>query len=282
MVIKTYSGYKGVIGILTSTHQSVQQVLRCMESCKGYPIWVHDNSNDSNHIQIMEKAVRNRCHYFSSSISNNTPGKGKNTLMKQFAMDTNLRFFDYCYLIDSDDEWGDTLPELFKKHYTGDILLLSGQKNLWHGKSLKTHAEMVNEVINHVGEEYTVPDVSMKTIMEMNEMLSKFYKHPNGEQGTVNRLIGFNKTAHHRLQFHEDIRMGEDLLFMVDAVMAEKRGELKLNYLHDENLHVYNMNEQGVYIYNMSRPKEKWLSLFRSHLPKSLPRNIHKYKVEWI
>ena len=238
MVIKTYSGHKGVIGILTSTHQSVQQVLRCMESCKGYPIWVHDNSNDSNHIQIMEKAVRNRCHYFSSSISNNTPGKGKNTLMKQFAMDTNLRFFDYCYLIDSDDEWGDTLPELFKKHYTGDILLLSGQKNLWHGKSLKTHAEMVNEVINHVGEEYTVPDVSMKTIMEMNEMLSKFYKHPNGEQGTVNRLIGFNKTAHHKLQFHEDIRMGEDLLFMVDAVMAEKRGELKLNYLHDENLFV--------------------------------------------
>ena len=96
---------------------------------------------------------------------------------------------------------------------------------------------MVNEVINHVGEEYTVPDVSMKTIMEMNEMLSKFYKHPNGEQGTVNRLIGFNKTAHHKLQFHEDIRMGEDLLFMVDAVMAEKRGELKLNYLHDENLY---------------------------------------------
>ena len=56
--IKTYSGYKGVIGILTSTHQTVHQVLRCMESCKGYPIWVHDNSNDWNHIQRIEKAVK--------------------------------------------------------------------------------------------------------------------------------------------------------------------------------------------------------------------------------
>ena len=42
--IKTYSGYRGVIGILTSTHQTKEQVLRCMESCQGYPIWVHDNT----------------------------------------------------------------------------------------------------------------------------------------------------------------------------------------------------------------------------------------------
>ena len=281
--IKTYSGYRGVIGILTSTHQTKEQVLRCMESCQGYPIWVHDNTNDTAHAERISKAVEGKCHYFSTSFSNGTPGYGKNMLMNHFGMDTNLRFFDYCFQIDSDDVWGTSMPELFKKQYTADFLMSSGDKIEWNGEVITAGKfDLTKKIIDHLGEDFKKVDLGTKELLDMQDMLSKFYKHPEDKFGTLNKVIGFHKGSYHKLKFVDDIRMGEDLIFMVDAIMANKRKELNLQYIHDDDLYTYKINDKGMYMYNMTRPKSKWLAIFRSHLPKKVPNNIHKHKVEWI
>ena len=188
--IKTYSGYRGVIGILTSTHQTKEQVLRCMESCQGYPIWVHDNTNDTAHAERISKAVEGKCHYFSTSFSNGTPGYGKNMLMKHFGMDTNLRFFDYCFQIDSDDVWGTSMPELFKKQYTADFLMSSGDKIEWNGEVITAGKfDLTKKIIDHLGEDFKKVDLGTKELLDMQDMLSKFYKHPEDKFGTLNKVI---------------------------------------------------------------------------------------------
>ena len=70
-----------------------------MDSCQGYPIWVHANTNNNNWTDRMEIACKEKgCHYFSRSMSNGTPGRGKNLLMHHFTVDSNLKYFDYFYL----------------------------------------------------------------------------------------------------------------------------------------------------------------------------------------
>jgi hypothetical protein len=276
-----YSGHRAVIGILTSTHQTKFDVLRCMESCQGYPIWVHDNSNDNFHIDLMKNAVKDKCHYFSSSVSNGMPGLGKNRMMQHFGMDTNLRFFDYCFMIDGDDVWGDTMPKLFKKQFTGDFLFTSGGKMEWQGETLKADGTVLaQKIMGELEEEFKRPDTWIATMLEMEEMVNKFYQHPKNEKGTLNRLIGFHKGSYHKLKFKEDLKVGEDIIFMMDAYMMNKRKELKLQYIHDDELYRYMPNERGLYMYSFTRPKEKWIETFKSYLPPTAPRK--KIKVDWV
>jgi hypothetical protein len=198
-------------------------------------------------------------------------------------MDSNLRFFDYCFQIDSDDVWADTMPELFKRNYTADFLMLSGDTIEWQGEMITTGKyDLTRKIIDYLGDDYKKPDSPTKEMIDLQEMLSQFYRHPDNNFGTLNKVIGFHKGSYHKLKFKEDVRMGEDLLFMVDAIMMNKRKELNLQYLHDENLYVYKIQPTGMYMYNMTRPKTKYLATLRSHLPKRVPNNIHKHKVEWI
>ena len=256
-----------------------------MKSCQGYPIWVHANTNDTNWADRMKIACEETgCHYFSSTRSNGNPGFGKNLMMKHFGMDTNLRFFSYCFLIDGDDAWGSTLPELFKRKYDGDFLFSSGGKYKWKDEIYEKVelAQLSEQIRKDMGDKYDKPTSYISEWLDLRELLQNFYQHPNNEHGTLNRLIGFHKGSISKLQFKEDIRIAEDLIFHIEALMADKRKEFKIQYLHDDELYLYQPNERGIHYYSFSRPKENWLAKVRAYLPKAYPKSLNNYKVDWI
>ena len=292
-IFMSYSGYTGIVGILISDNHTKSDILKCMDSCQGYPIWVHANTNNQNWADRMQIACKEKgCHYFSRSLSNGMPGRGKNMLMHNFCIDTNLKPFQYCFNIDGDDEWGETFPQLFKRNYDGEFLFLSGGKMQWNDTDKiydKYEPNQLGQIIrDDVGEKNSFP-VILQEFEKMRNILESFYQSPNGQEGVLNRLIGFSKQGHISLQFKEDIKMGEDMVFHIESLMANKQGKLKTQYLYDNDLYLYKPNERGIFYYQMSlflgkkvKPIENWLSKYMNYLPKSYPKSLKKYKVDWI
>ena len=185
-------------------------------------------------------------HYFSQSISNGTPGKGKNMLMQQFTVDSNLKYFQYCYNIDGDDAWGSTMPELFKRKYDGDFLFLSGGKYMWKDTTYdKLDLKQLSEqIMQDLGDKYEGLPAFVTEWENLKVEFAKYHQHPNNEHGTLNRLIGFSKSAIHNLEFKEDIEIAEDIIFHIEALWANKKGNLKIQYLYDDNLSTTNISQK--------------------------------------
>ena len=168
-------------------------------------------------------------HYFSQSISNGTPGKGKNMLMSHFTLDSNLKYFTYCYNIDGDDAWGSTMPELFKRKYDGDFLFSSGGKYQWKDETYDKLdlAKLSEQIRDDLGDKYEGTKY-ISQWLDLRVEFAKYFQHPNNEHGTLNRLIGFSKSASHNLQFKEDVEIAEDIIFHIEALMKNKQGDLKI------------------------------------------------------
>lgn len=281
----SYSGYSATIGILISDSHSEEDVLDCMESCQGYPIWVHANTNDNKWAYHMKRVTEEKGrHYFSQSISNGTPGKGKNMLMQQFTVDSNLKYFQYCYNIDGDDAWGSTMPELFKRKYDGDFLFLSGGKYMWKDTTYdKLDLKQLSEqIMQDLGDKYEGLPAFVTEWENLKVEFAKYHQHPNNEHGTLNRLIGFSKSAIHNLEFKEDIKIAEDIIFHIEALWANKKGNLKIQYLYDDNLYLYKPNERGIHYETYPRLSPKLLAKLYDYLPPTYPKSLQKHKVDWI
>ena len=281
----SYSGYSATIGILISDSHSEEDVLDCMESCQGYPIWVHANTNDNKWAYHMKRVTEEKGrHYFSQSISNGTPGKGKNMLMHQFTVDSNLKYFQYCYNIDGDDAWGSTMPELFKRKYDGDFLFLSGGKYMWKDTTYdKLDLKQLSEqIMQDLGDKYKGLPAFVTEWENLKVEFAKYHQHPNNEHGTLNRLIGFSKSAIHNLEFKEDIKIAEDIIFHIEALWANKKGNLKIQYLYDDNLYLYKPNERGIHYETYPRLSPKLLAKLYDYLPPTYPKSLQKHKVDWI
>ena len=281
----SYSGYSATIGILISDSHSEEDVLDCMESCQGYPIWVHANTNDNKWAYHMKRVTEEKGrHYFSQSISNVTPGKGKNMLMQQFTVDSNLKYFQYCYNIDGDDAWGSTMPELFKRKYDGDFLFLSGGKYMWKDTTYdKLDLKQLSEqIMQDLGDKYEGLPAFVTEWENLKVEFAKYHQHPNNEHGTLNRLIGFSKSAIHNLEFKEDIKIAEDIIFHIEALWANKKGNLKIQYLYDDNLYLYKPNERGIHYETYPRLSPKLLAKLYDYLPPTYPKSLQKHKVDWI
>lgn len=281
----SYSGYSATIGILISDSHSEEDVLDCMESCQGYPIWVHANTNDNKWAYHMKRVTEEKGrHYFSQSISNGTPGKGKNMLMHQFTVDSNLKYFQYCYNIDGDDAWGSTMPELFKRKYDGDFLFLSGGKYMWKDTTYdKLDLKQLSEqIMQDLGDKYEGLPAFVTEWENLKVEFAKYHQHPNNEHGTLNRLIGFSKSAIHNLEFKEDIKIAEDIIFHIEALWANKKGNLKIQYLYDDNLYLYKPNERGIHYETYPRLSPKLLAKLYDYLPPTYPKSLQKHKVDWI
>ena len=281
----SYSGYSATIGILISDSHSEEDVLDCMESCQGYPIWVHANTNDNKWAYHMKRVTEEKGrHYFSQSISNGTPGKGKNMLMHQFTVDSNLKYFQYCYNIHGDDAWGSTMPELFKRKYDGDFLFLSGGKYMWKDTTYdKLDLKQLSEqIMQDLGDKYEGLPAFVTEWENLKVEFAKYHQHPNNEHGTLNRLIGFSKSAIHNLEFKEDIKIAEDIIFHIEALWANKKGNLKIQYLYDDNLYLYKPNERGIHYETYPRLSPKLLAKLYDYLPPTYPKSLQKHKVDWI
>ena len=281
----SYSGYSATIGILISDSHSEEDVFDCMESCQGYPIWVHANTNDNKWAYHMKRVTEEKGrHYFSQSISNGTPGKGKNMLMQQFTVDSNLKYFQYCYNIDGDDAWGSTMPELFKRKYDGDFLFLSGGKYMWKDTTYdKLYLKQLSEqIMQDLGDKYEGLPAFVTEWENLKVEFAKYHQHPNNEHGTLNRLIGFSKSAIHNLEFKEDIKIAEDIIFHIEALWANKKGNLKIQYLYDDNLYLYKPNERGIHYETYPRLSPKLLAKLYDYLPPTYPKSLQKHKVDWI
>ena len=256
-----------------------------MESCQGYPIWVHANTNDNKWAYHMKRVTEEKGrHYFSQSISNGTPGKGKNMLMHQFTVDSNLKYFQYCYNIDGDDAWGSTMPELFKRKYDGDFLFLSGGKYMWKDTTYdKLDLKQLSEqIMQDLGDKYEGLPAFVTEWENLKVEFAKYHQHPNNEHGTLNRLIGFSKSASHNLQFKEDVEIAEDIIFHIEALMKNKQGDLKIQYLYDDNLYLYKPNERGIHYETYPRLSPKLLAKLYDYLPPTYPKSLQKHKVDWI
>ena len=281
----SYSGYSATIGILISDSHSEEDVLDCMESCQGYPIWVHPNTNENKWAYHMKRVTEEKGrHYFSQSISNGTPGKGMNMLMQQFTVDSNLKYFQYCYNIDGDDAWGSTMPELFKRKYDGDFLFLSGGKYMWKDTTYnKLDLKQLSEqIMQDLGDKYEGLPAFVTEWENLKVEFAKYHQHPNNEHGTLNRLIGFSKSAIHNLEFKEDIKIAEDIIFHIEALWANKKGNLKIQYLYDDNLYLYKPNERGIHYETYPRLSPKLLAKLYDYLPPTYPKSLQKHKVDWI
>ena len=256
-----------------------------MESCQGYPIWVHANTNDNKWAYHMKRVTEEKGrHYFSQSISNGTPGKGKNMLMQQFTVDSNLKYFQYCYNIDGDDAWGSTMPELFKRKYDGDFLFLSGGKYMWKDTTYdKLDLKQLSEqIMQDLGDKYEGLPAFVTEGENLKVEFAKYHQHTNNEHGTLNRLIGFSKSAIHNLEFKEDIKIAEDIIFHIEALWANKKGNLKIQYLYDDNLYLYKPNERGIHYETYPRLSPKLLAKLYDYLPPTYPKSLQKHKVDWI
>lgn len=280
----SYSGYSATIGILISDSHSEEDVLNCMESCQGYPIWVHANTNDNKWADHMKRVTEEKGrHYFSQSISNGTPGKGKNMLMTHFTLDSNLKYFTYCYNIDGDDAWGSTMPELFKRKYDGDFLFSSGGKYQWKDETYDKLdlAKLSEQIRDDLGDKYEGTSY-ISQWLDLRVEFAKYFQHPNNEHGTLNRLIGFSKLAINNLQFKEDVEIAEDIIFHIEALMKNKQGNFKIQYLYDEDLYLYKPNERGIHYNTIPVLSGELLQKLKAYLPPTYPKSLKKYKVDWV
>ena len=153
----------------------------------------------------------------------------------------------------------------------------------------KYKPNQLGEIIKEdVGAQDSYP-IILQEFEKMRNILESFYQSPNVQEGVLNRLIGFSKAGIHNLKFKEDIKMGEDMVFHIDSLMMNKQGKLKTQYLYDNDLYLYKPNDRGIFYYQMSlwlgkkiKPLESWLSKYMNYLPKTFPKSLKKYKVDWI
>lgn len=225
---------KILVAILTSGKP--EKLERCIQSVNSnsspHEQIVICNSNDENYISLASQICYDNNINFKTTLSNGTPGKGKNSVIKHF-LQSNC---DWLFQIDGDD------------FITENAIKILHEKI--KEQSFDAACLINNKAISPSGEMIDVYDIPMQP-----SVAKKFLRYASKEDVDLfikaqeigkrysydgkglNRLLLINKKVANNVKFNEYIKVTEDFLFLQEVKRNHKVQTIDANidpiYIYD-------------------------------------------------
>ena len=229
---------KILVAILTSGKP--EKLGRCIQSVTNnsslFERIVICNSNDENFINLASQISYDNNINFRTSVSNGTPGKGKNSVLDYF-LTTDC---DWLFQIDGDDYISEgCIARLYDEINSNDFDL---------GCLTNGYAVRPSGTIIALSQVDLLPKV-MRHFLKYSEEERNYYinhksfvqsKTFNGEP--INRNILYNRNAaSHR--YNEELSVSEDVLFFLQSKEIFKIHEISAS--EDDFLYMYDFTDDG-------------------------------------